>query len=419
MMSTTKTPLKSPVTTTLPESPTVVAPELPAQKIITPLTPKLRAPSIAADRTFKIDDSERLARIASNPEPLSAKPLLDPPGSSTISPRKAVPRKAPVRTSVTQQTPPFLETSALTPLVHAMSDEFIDRQVVEQSILAKFLQEPNANVAVAFPIESTNNSKLKKIEGPATRSASMTLAQRLEMARLARESAPPPIIQTNPIVDDDANEFLITKHQPVNASVLAKPTPMSVRKVPASALIEKAMATSMSIDLPTHASQHSISTEQPAAAMPLDVPKNTTRRVVASKTRPHTSTKSKTSPVLAARNVMLGFALAYVEQFERHIGGPLMTLWTHKGSFISGFFHVMMPLLLAYLCSHWTPETQAFFLEGGYMSNLGKLSWLYVVSGFLWTLLFMLASRLFISFKHDSARFERIGRGFLSPHNDN
>lgn len=402
------------------ESTHVVASEEPTSKIIAPLTPKLRAPAMPAERAAKFDDSERLARIASNPEPLSAKPLLDPPGSSTIAPRKAIPRKAPARNIAAPiHAPTPHEAAPLTPLAQAKADEQVELRV-EQTFAANPLplQEQTETFSVS-PVDATS-SKLKKIAPPSIPAAPMTLAERLEMARLARESAPSQIGQPEPI-DDGALKSTVASEQLTQPSVLAKSAPISVRKVPASVLIERAMGSQSSTTaLPTQPIANEVpqSTELHAPQLPLETHKNTTRRAVSSKPATLTAVKPTTAPVIAARNVMLGFALAYVEQFERHIGGPLMTLWTHKGSFISGFFHVMMPLLMAYLCSHWTPETQAFFLEGGYMSNLGKLSWLYVVSGFLWTLLFMLASRLFFSFKQDGARFERIGRGFLSPHND-
>lgn len=415
-MSTTKTPRKKPAKPTVGEPAQVVAHEKPTSKVIAPLTPKLRSPAMPAERAAKFDDSERLARIASNPEPLSAKPLLDPPGSSTIAPRKAVPRKVPVRIAAAKHSQTPHATASLPPLdpAMAMADELVEHRA-DQTFAVKPQQEQIEALAVS-PIEAAS-SKLEKTAPPAATAAPMTLAQRLEMARLARESAPSQIVQSEPTADVSLEASAIPQ-QPVQPSVLAKPAPMSVRKVPASVLIERAMATT----LPTESIANEVAQLMPAdlhaPQQPQEIHKNTTHRVVSSKTATPTSAKPTTPPVVAARNVMLGFALAYIEQFERHIGGPLMTLWTHKGAFVSGFFHVMMPLLLAYLCSHWTPETQAFFLEGGAMSNLGKLSWLYVVSGFLWTLLFMLASRLFLSFKQDGARFERIGRGFLSPHND-
>ena len=112
-------------------------------------------------------------------------------------------------------------------------------------------------------------------------------------------------------------------------------------------------------------------------------------------------------------NAILGVGISYMDQFEAHISGPLSSLWKNRISLFSGTLHIFIPLLMAYAFAHWNLTTQVLFLEGTFLTRLFTICWLFVVCGFIWTLIFIAGTRVFRSLSQDLHRFEKKGRGHL------
>lgn len=118
---------------------------------------------------------------------------------------------------------------------------------------------------------------------------------------------------------------------------------------------------------------------------------------------------------MEARNAMLGLALAYVDRASAQIGAPISFLLSNLGLLLIGLAHLATPLALTAAIATLSPAMRFTFLEGGALSNIGKLLWLYVICAFLWSLTYMGAARLGRALRGDLTRFERIGRGVFSP----
>lgn len=123
------------------------------------------------------------------------------------------------------------------------------------------------------------------------------------------------------------------------------------------------------------------------------------------------------SPLVTARNALIGFALSFIEQTHTHVFGPVGHVWRHKGEFLSALLHIFAPLALALSLAYLNTYTQAIFLEGGWRQNLFKLVWLYMICLFMWTIIYIAVARLSHSLWGDWKGWERVGRGFMSPNN--
>lgn len=109
-------------------------------------------------------------------------------------------------------------------------------------------------------------------------------------------------------------------------------------------------------------------------------------------------------------------AYSYMEHFEGEILGPMIWLWRSKGIIAGAMAHVFIPLFMAYMCAQNAAVRAVFFGEPvGSMSplvaNLGGICMLFVICGFLWTLIYMAGRRLLSAFKIDFIGLERLGRG--------
>lgn len=109
-------------------------------------------------------------------------------------------------------------------------------------------------------------------------------------------------------------------------------------------------------------------------------------------------------------------AYSYMEHFEGEILGPMIWLWRSKAIIAGAMAHVLIPLLMAYMCAQNSAVKAVFFGEPvGSMSplvaNLGGICMLFVICGFLWTLIYMAGRRLISAFKIDFVGLERLGRG--------
>ena len=109
-------------------------------------------------------------------------------------------------------------------------------------------------------------------------------------------------------------------------------------------------------------------------------------------------------------------AHSYMDGFDRHILGSMAMLWRSKWIIASAMAHVLIPLLMAYVFAAQPAVAAVFFAQPSgsmsyWVSNLGGICMLYVLSAFLWSLAYILGRRLLSAFKGDFAAFERLGRG--------
>jgi hypothetical protein len=306
------------------------------------LLPDVRAAREQADVSslseFPTDEPTPLPLMALNPQAVSLNAFVE-----RLAARAMTPAPEPISVMIQHVTKPqshVLSSSARQ-----------DHQAMDTASTEEAQASPTPQPKLRKPQERKSNSTNLASE----RSVAQTLAERLEMARLARDADALPSNNTqNRARDESAAQPTLT--------VTAQPAPV------------------------VHVAPNK---EAPSLR-----------------------------PMMVARNTLLGVALAYVDDFQLHIAGPVASLWRHRSSVGAALIHVFIPLLLTYIFSHWTPSMQAIFLEGGMLSNLGKLCWLFVVSAFGWTLAYILGARVIQSLKFDWGRFERIGRGFMSPHRD-
>jgi hypothetical protein len=114
-----------------------------------------------------------------------------------------------------------------------------------------------------------------------------------------------------------------------------------------------------------------------------------------------------------AADAFMGLLVLWGEEFERHIVGPVQTLWSSKGAIAGAIVPVCAPLILAYLCS-LNDAVAAAFLSGDRVSRLGGWCFLYVVCAFVWVFAWMILGRLRSAFRVDLNKLEQLGRSFLN-----
>lgn len=362
--------------------------------------PKLLAPVAGASQASAALPKQSPA-VGVAPSALSSERLLDPVGSETFAPRKIRPVPAPMpqaqdvdarankpaSPSIVRATPQEIPETFSTSSAPVQAPSYLAAPHDPTEPLRTErgrqpltpMRDLGAQAQPALSQASVMGGILRRTDSIPGASAPMAsshnMAKRLEMSHLARETL------ATPMASSPSAPALSPRPAPVGAQGIARMKDI--------ALVEADKT-------PALTTRRSI--ERKPAKDPL---------------------VSGAHPAVVARNAMLGLALSFFEDFQSHILGPVAALWRHRGAFISAMLHVMVPFVLTYAFAHWNPYMQAIFLEGGVVSNIGKLCWLFVVSSFVWTLIFILGLRVLQTFKFDWARFERIGRGFMSPHNSN
>lgn len=116
----------------------------------------------------------------------------------------------------------------------------------------------------------------------------------------------------------------------------------------------------------------------------------------------------------AARNSIIGMALAYVERLES-LFSPVFFLGRNIASVIMALLHLTVPLAAAWLISHWSPPVQAQFWSGGVFEQAINFVGLWVLCFFGWTLACLLGSAIAQGLGSSIRQFQREGEKFFGP----
>lgn len=383
---------------------------------------------------------------AAKPGSLSSERLLDPPGVALIEPRRTRPLPAPLpladrmaarpaHASPTQAPGALSAIDSPAPAAQEASDAA--DEVSETSRARRANPQPRIPQRLSAPLPGRDPqlpdpdpvepvpgadlvplhvSKLRKLDpSPARRSdgavlhssprplpwsakaAGPNLAERLAMNLAASEAgldahtAP----AASPVVDAGLPA-------PVAESIAPQATFAAVRHEPALDAPSPRLVTALAVEEIEPA---------PIPVAPL------ARRAPERQAPARPQAPAGPGAMVTARNALVGFALAFVEQSHLHVLGPVAHVWHHKGEFLSALLHIFAPLALALMLANSNTYTQAIFMEGGWRQNLFKLVWLYLICLFMWTILYIAGARLFHSLWGDWKGWERVGRGFMSPNN--
>lgn len=364
----------------------------------TPATPSERAPS-------KRPSASKAKKAAAAPTHASLS-LIDPPGVAPINARKVRP--------VPALLPSVRAARLLDPADEAQAsptDEPTPLHAIHLNPEAVSLEAFLSRLAPQHPARSSVNT----LSSPIQRRAPAPSPRGKPAAEPASQREDDVFAPSSPLFATQASTTKL--HRPIDPATVSSQAPRSsgqtlAERLEMSKLAREAEANAMADPVRLHA---------PAAApialpLPATLPRPTMAEPAGPLALAPDAPTSSSGSIVAARDTLVGVALAYVDDFQLHIGGPVASLWRHKASIAAAMVHVFIPLLMAYGFSHWNPSMQAIFLEGGLLANLGKLCWLFIISAFGWTLTYIIGARMLQSLKFDWGRFERIGRGFMSSH---
>lgn len=116
----------------------------------------------------------------------------------------------------------------------------------------------------------------------------------------------------------------------------------------------------------------------------------------------------------AARNSVIGMALAYIQRIEA-LFSPVLFLGRNIASVALALLHLAVPLGAAWILSRWTPAVQAQFWSGGAFEQALNFVGLWILCFFGWSLVCLLGSAIGRAAGRSLSHFQSEGEKFFHP----
>lgn len=117
---------------------------------------------------------------------------------------------------------------------------------------------------------------------------------------------------------------------------------------------------------------------------------------------------------VAARNSVIGMALAYLERLES-LFSPVFFLGRNFASVAMALLHLAVPFAAAWFLSRWNPAVESRFWSGGVFEQAANFVGLWVLCLFGWTLICLVGSSVARGMGSSLRQFQSEGEKFFGP----